>query len=39
VVGSDYAGTQAVTITTPTATPKPTTSLDTVTAQRAVCTS
>src|SRR4051812_43202842 len=38
VVGSDYSGTRAVHVTTPTATPSPKTSLDVVTADRAVCT-
>src|SRR3954454_21995086 len=38
VVGSDYSGAQAVHITTPTASPSPTASLDVVTADRAVCT-
>ena len=39
VVGSDYTGTQAVHISTPSAAPTPTASLDVVTADRAVCTS
>ncbi|HET6817296.1 MAG TPA: LCP family protein [Mycobacteriales bacterium] len=39
VVGSDYSGSQAVKMSTPTATPTPTASLDVVTADRAVCTS
>jgi LCP family protein required for cell wall assembly len=38
IVGSDYSGTRAVRITTPTAKPSPTASLDVVTADRAVCT-
>ena len=38
IVGSDYKGTQAVHVTTPSATPTPTASLDVVTADRAVCT-
>ena len=38
IVGSDYNGTQAVHVVTPTATPTPTASLDVVTADRAVCT-
>jgi LCP family protein required for cell wall assembly len=38
VIGSDYSGTRAVQVTTPTATPSPKTSLDVVTADRAVCT-
>ena len=39
VVGSDYSGTRAVQVSTPSATPTPTASLDVVTADRAVCTS
>jgi hypothetical protein len=38
VVGSDYTGTRAVQVTSPTSTPSPTGSLDVVTADRAVCT-
>ncbi|MDQ1695482.1 MAG: hypothetical protein QOJ03_835 [Frankiaceae bacterium] len=38
IVGSDYAGTRSVTISSPTATPTPRPSLDVVTAQHDVCT-
>ena len=38
IVGSDYKGAQAVHVTTPSATPTPSASLDVVTADRAVCT-
>ncbi len=38
VIGSDYSGTKAVHISSPSPTPTPTASLDVVTADRAVCT-